>query len=405
MEQKSLRVLDTNKTFFSKITKTITKMLIPTKLSINNMMISMKRNNVIKAYLNYILAVEKDEVEKREDLFKKYEDVYSLYLEAIDKYIMDSVYKKVKNGTASDFEKEALSKYYFVVSLKEKQYIEYKYKKQEYLLKVDYESVLNIKKEQAVEKYNSFYVSKMDSLYKGLLKNYSVQLADTVASKLESVNNIYDKIFTTLESYISEILPVKLRINKNGEYQNVVEDYEKYETMQVGKLDERDRIRQKMILLGISRNLFTHSLPLIAAQQCYIKLIKSARDLIVKSETKARRDRTFDLLIELIEDYNIRLLSTKVYWDKPDEREEYKKFWNEYNNIKKIENKEDMLRQKQILFLKNDLKKLNASRNNYDDIIKSIKEKLVELGAMREIKNSFRTMEGSYKKMQVEACK
>lgn len=405
MEQKSLRVLDTNKTFFSKITKTITKMLIPTKLSINNMMISMKRNNVLKAYSNYNLAVEKDEVEKREDLFKKYEDTYSLYLEAIDKYIIDSVYKKVKNGTASDFEKEALSKYYFIVSLKEKQYIEYKYKKQEYLLKVDYESVLNIKKEQVIEKYNSFYVSKMDSLYKGLLKNYSVQLADTVTSKLESVNNIYDKIFSALESYISEILPVKLRINKNDEYQNVVEDYEKYETMQVGKLDERDRIRQKMILLGISRNLFTHSLPLIVAEQCYIKLIKSARDLIVKSETKARRDRTFDLLIELIEDYNIRLLSTKVYWDRPDEREEYKKFWNEYNNIKKIENKEDMLRQKQILFLKNDLKKLNASRNNYDDIIKNIKEKLVELGAMREIKNSFKTIEGSYKKMQVEACK
>lgn len=405
MEQKSLRVLDTNKTFFSKITKTITKMLIPTKLSINNMMISMKRNNVLKAYSNYILTVEKDEVEKREDLFKKYEDVYSLYLEAIDKYIIDSVYKKVKNGTASDFEKEALSKYYFVVSLKEKQYIEYKYKKQEYLLKVDYESVLNIKKEQTVEKYNSFYVSKMDSLYKGLLKNYSVQLADTVTSKLESVNNIYDKIFNALESYISEILPVKLRINKSTEYQNVVEDYEKYETMQVGKLDERDRIRQKMILLGISRNLFTHSLPLIAAEQCYIKLIKDARDLIVKSETKARRDRTFELLIELIEDYNIRLLSTKVYWDRPEEREEYKKFWNEYNNIKKIENKEDMLKQKQILFLKNDLKKLNKSKNNYDSIIKSIKEKLVELGAMKELKNSFRTMEGSYKKVQVEACK
>lgn len=405
MEQKSLRVLDTNKTFFSKITKTITKMLIPTKLSINNMMISMKRNNVLKAYSNYILAVEKDEVEKREDLFKKYEDVYSLYLEAIDKYIIDSVYKKVKNGTASDFEKEALSKYYFVVSLKEKQYIEYKYKKQEYLLKVDYESVLNIKKEQTVERYNSFYVSKMDSLYKGLLKNYSVQLADTVTSKLESVNNIYDKIFDALESYISEILPVKLRINKNGEYQNVVEDYEKYETMQVGKLDERDKIRQKIILLGISRNLFTHSLPLIAAEQCYIKLIKDARDLIVKSETKIKKDRTFELLIELIEDYNIRLLSTKVYWDRPEEREEYKKFWNEYNDIKKIENKEDMLKQKQILFLKNDLKKLNASRNNYDTIIKNIKEKLVELGAMREIKNSFRTMEGSYKKVQVEACK
>ena len=97
MEQKSLRVLDTNKTFFSKITSTITKILIPTKLGINSMMISMKRNNLIKAYSNYNLAVEEDDIDKKEMLFKKYEEAYSLYLEAIDKYIIDSVYKKVKN--------------------------------------------------------------------------------------------------------------------------------------------------------------------------------------------------------------------------------------------------------------------------------------------------------------------
>ena len=229
MEQKSLRVLDTNKTFFSKITSTITKMLIPTKLGINSMMISMKRNNLIKAYSNYNLAVETDDLEKKEPFFKKYEEAYSLYLEAIDKYIIDSVYKKVKNGTASDFEREALSKYYFVVSLKEKQYLEYKYRKQEYLLKVDYDAVTNIKKESIIEKYNRFYVSKMDSLYKGILKNYSVQLADTVSSKVESVENIYEKIFSTLETYISEVLPIKLRIASSDEYKSILEDYEKYE--------------------------------------------------------------------------------------------------------------------------------------------------------------------------------
>lgn len=101
MEQKSLRVLDTNKTFFSRITNTITKMMIPTKVSINSMMISMKRNNLIKAYSNYTLAVEENDIEKKEVLLKKYEDIYSLYLEAIDKYIIDSVYKKVKNRNSN----------------------------------------------------------------------------------------------------------------------------------------------------------------------------------------------------------------------------------------------------------------------------------------------------------------
>ena len=49
MEERSLRVY-ADKTFFTKITSTISKMLIPTKIGINSMLISMKRNNVLKAY-------------------------------------------------------------------------------------------------------------------------------------------------------------------------------------------------------------------------------------------------------------------------------------------------------------------------------------------------------------------
>ena len=128
-------------------------------------------------------------------------------------------------------------------------------------------------------------------------------------------------------------------------------------------------------------------------------MIKDTRKLLLKSEGKARKERTFELLIELIEDYNIRLLSTKVYWDKPQEREEYKEFWNKYNQIKQIENKEESLKQKQILFLKKDVKKLSQSKKDYSKIIKEIKQKLVELGAMRQIKNSYRTIIGNYKKI------
>lgn len=286
------------------------------------------------------------------------------------------------------------------MSLKEKQYLEYKYRKQEYLLKVDYESVTNLKKENIIEKYNKFYTAKMDTLYKGLLKNYSIQLADTVSSKVDSIDNTYNKIFCTLETYISDILPIKLRTSNKENYKNIIEDYEKYESMLVGKLDERDRIRQKMVLLGISRELFTHSLPLIAAEQCYEKLINDVRNLIANSKTKARRDTTFELLIELIEDYNIRLLSTKVYWDKPEKREEYKKFWNKYKEIKKIEDIKEQNKQKQVLFLKNDLKDLNRSKENNNLIIKCIKQKLLELGAIRQVKNSCKTLTGEFKKVK-----
>ena len=53
MEEKSLRITGTDKTFFNKITKTLTKMLIPTKIGINGMLISIKRNSLLKAFEIY----------------------------------------------------------------------------------------------------------------------------------------------------------------------------------------------------------------------------------------------------------------------------------------------------------------------------------------------------------------
>ncbi len=55
MEERSLRVY-ADKTFFTKITNTITKMLIPTKIGINGMLISIKRNNVLKAYEAFTIS-------------------------------------------------------------------------------------------------------------------------------------------------------------------------------------------------------------------------------------------------------------------------------------------------------------------------------------------------------------
>ena len=396
MEQKSLRVLEGNKTFFSKITTALTKMLIPTKVSINSIMISIKRNNLLKAYNNYELANSSDDIDRKEGLYKKYEDCYSLYLEAIDKYIIDSVYKKVKNNTASSFERDALSKYYMVVALKEKQYIEYKYKKQEYLIKLDFEAINEQMKQSLIERYNEFYVSKMDSLYKGLLKNYSIQLADKVTTKLEGLDNIYDKIFNCLETYISDVLPIKIKKEEQPEFKNIVSEYERYEEITVGKLDNKDQIKKKMALLGISRYLFTHSLPLIAAEECYIRLIKESRSLLLTESSKIKKEKAFKLLIELMEEYNIKLLSTKVYWDRPEEREEYKIFWDKYKAIEG--NDEEAFKEKQELFLKYDLHRLNRKPEKYANIIKAYKDRLVELGVMREIPNKCETIQGKYVK-------
>ena len=389
MEEKSLRVY-TDKTFFTRITSTLSKMLIPTKLGLNAMAISMKRNSIIKNFESYTNASE----DKKEALEKKYEDSYSLYLEAIDKYIMDSIYKKVKNDTASEFEKDALSKYYNIIKLKDSEYIEYKYKKQQYLLDLDYESVNGTGKEKLISKYKQFYISKIDSLYKGVLKHYSIRLADNISSKERDI--IYEKIFICLEEYITNILQIKMEYEDNDTYKKIIDEYNQFQNYTVGKLDQNETIEKRMVLIAISRNLFTHSLPLIVAEQCYIKLLKDVRSLIVDTKVIKKREKAYTLLIKLIEEYNVKLLSTKVYWDKPEKREQHKVFWNKYKELEKIKNKKEQLKQKEILFIKSDLKQVYSNENKYYKIIKFYKGKLVLLGAMKEIKNKCKTLEGQY---------
>lgn len=397
MEQRSLRVVSTNKNFFTKLTNTISRLLIPTKLGINGLMISIKRSSLVKAFEAYKNET-KDEA-KKENLSKKYEDAYTLYLEAIDKYIMDSIYKKVKNGTATEFEKDALSNYYEVIHLKQTEYLEYKYKKQQYLLQLDYQT-LKSEENKILPRYERFYSVKIEQLYKGVLKHYSIQLADNLT--YQDKNIIYDKIFDLLEDYITEVLPLKLKLDDSNMYKNIISQYEKFDRFTVGKLDVKDTIEKRMILLGISRQLFTHSLPLVVAEQCYVKILKDLRQIIVTTTIASKKEAAYKLLIELIEDYNIRLLSTKIYWDKPADREEYKLFWNEYKKLQKgkEDNIEKYEKQKEILFVKADLKKLQAAKRDYSKIIDFYKSKLVELGVMKELKNKCRTSKKIYSRIK-----
>ena len=398
MEERSLRITGTDKTFFNKITSTLTKMLIPTKIGINGMLISIKRNSLLKAYENY---QDESGNYNKEELTKKYDSAYEAYLESLDKYVMNSIYNKVKNNTASEFEKNALSRYYEVTSLKENEYVEYKYRKQKYLLELDYEGIKVSGKVKLLEKYNQFYINKMDNLYKSILKNYSIKLADTINVYDSTKDWIYTKIFYTLEEYIQNILSLKIENKVDDNLKNVISDYEKYETYTVGKLDIKDNIEKNMLLLGVSRKLFTHSLPLIVAEQCYEKLLKDARVLVQDTKIATKRERAYSMLINLMEDYNVKLLSTKVYWESQKQKDEYKTFWNNYKEVLKLKETDfiEYVKQKEILFIKEDLKKLHSAKIDYSKITKYYKRKLVDYGAMKQLKDSYKS-QGSYVKVK-----
>ena len=294
-----------------------------------------------------------------------------------------------------------MSKYYEVTSLKENEYAEYKYRKQKYLLELDYEGIKLSSKEKIKEKYQKFYVSKMDSLYKSILKNYSIKVADNINNYDSTKEWIYTKIFYTLEDYIQNILSLKLELNEDQNLKSIVSEYEKFESYTVGKLDTKDNIEKNMILLGISRKLFTHSLPLIVAEQCYEKLLKDARSLVQDTKIATKREKAYSMLINLIEDYNVKLLSTKVYWESPKERDQYKEFWKKYQDILKLKETDfiEYVKQKEILFIKNDIKNLDNGKIDYSKLMKYYKRKLVDYGVMKQISNTCKS-EGKYTKIK-----
>lgn len=383
MEERSLKVLANDTTFMSKISNTLTKLLIPTKLGLNSMMITLKRNAVLKAHETYQNTKNNDS--KAENALNRYEESYTLYLESIDKYIMDSVYKKVKSGSASSFEQTALSNYYNVVHLKETEYAEYKARKQKFLLDLDYDTVVNGGKEKLIGRYQKMYMEKSDGLYKSILKNYSVKLADGIKEKNLNQIELYKNIFMTLDEYVKTILPLKIEEGYE-DFAKIKNDYDELDQFDVGKLDEKDFLEKNEILLGMSRTLFTHSLPLIAAEQCYNKLIKDARNLIVTTKQENKQEEVYKALLKIVKNYNEKLLSTKVYWENPEERENYKKFWNEYQTAKTDE-------QTEIAILKRELHDIKEDGPKAKQISQFYKNKLVEFGVMREVKNRCRTME------------
>ena len=384
MAERSIKVLDTNKTFFGKISNTLSKLLVPTKIGINGFVITLKRNNLLKSYENYNNLPNHIEDSKKEALLNKYEEAYSLYLEAIDKHIMDTVYKKVKTGSASEFEKTAMSDYYMITNLKNTDYNEYKYRKQKYLIELDYESIKVSDKTKTLNRYNGFYLSKMDVFYKGILKNYSVSLAETTKKAEIDRNKVFHNIFTTLDEYMKNIMPLKFSSDEKGSYNKIKDDYENYERFEVGKLSEKDEIEKKILLLNMSRVVFTHSLPLVAAEKCYEKLIEDARDSIISASNDKRREEVYTLLLDILEEYDKKLLSTKIYWEDLTEREKFKTFWE-------IFSEKESDRDKEILLLRRELSMIDSSDKSKEKLVKFYKDKLVKFGVMRSLKNSATT--------------
>ena len=70
------------------------------------------------------------------------------------------------------------------------------------------------------------------------------------------------------------------------------------------------------------------------------------------------------MLLNLIEDFNIRLLATKVYWDNARDREQFKNFHEKYKEIEKLKEIDfiEYVKEKEILFMKEDIKRVQSAK-------------------------------------------
>ena len=275
MEQaksKTLKIITTNTNFIGRVATTIRNILVPTKIGMNSFLISMKRRAYIKADKILEKVKEVPSKSQREEAERKYNIAYEEYLEAIDKYIMDSIYAKVRTDRATKIEKKALADYYKINTNKSEQYEEYKNKKQLFLLSLDYK-VLKASGKKIDEKYEELYALKETKIYRNLLKNYSVRLADNRLISNEKKNGIYMEIFRSLAEYVKEILPLEMKHSKINKYSKIQSEIDRYNSY-LGKLDEKDNLERTIILLNLSRTLFTHSLPMPVIEECFRKIIK-----------------------------------------------------------------------------------------------------------------------------------
>ena len=231
----------------------------------------------------------------------------------------------------------------------------------------------------------------------GILIDYNDNQYEVTSEVIENEKESKVKVFTTKCTTIDECIYNFGISDKKTQKNNEEKIGKELGYLSKGKLHQNEGIEKRMVLVSISRKLFTHSLPLIVAEQCYVKLLKDTRSLIVDTKIIKKQEKAYALLIKLIEEYNVKLLSTKIYWDKPEKKEVYKEFWKKFQKLQEIKetDPDEYEKQKEILFIKADLKQVMQNENKYYKIIIFYKEKLVEFGVMKKLKNCCKS-EGNY---------
>lgn len=377
---------------FGKAINNLNKMLYSPSGSFFNIAINSKRNSVVK---NFILSESYEKMtseKKRNNLMSKYEKVYEAYLEMLERYITETIYNKAKKKVTSLKENKLLSSYYEVISLKSSDFVEYKYRRQTLLLEMDWDIILATKQNAFVEKYKKFYLSVVSQLYKSLMRHYAVNLTDATKDKQQTYSHIYNLI----EDYIKKVLPYEEETETN---KRIMEIY-KNQIITIDTYNKKSysEIKRSVLLLEISKFIFAYSLPMVALDQCYQELIEASRVAVMNTFLDADKFEVYQLLLDLLESYNVNVLSKKIYWDTDLEKEEYVKFFNKYQEFKKLERIDyaEYIRLREVHFIMDDLAKIKGDKK-FEELRKYYRERMIQQKGFRKLKNSHSTKKGNWR--------
>lgn len=377
---------------FGKAINNLNKMLYSPSGSFFNIAINSKRNSVVK---NFILSESYEKMtseKKRNNLMSKYEKVYEAYLEMLERYVTETIYNKAKKKVTSLKENKLLSSYYEVISLKSTDFVEYKYRRQTLLLEMDWDIILATKQNAFVEKYKKFYLSVVSQLYKSLMRHYAVNLTDATKDKQQTYSHIYNLI----EDYVKKVLPYEEETETN---KRIMEIY-KNQIITIDTYNKKSysEIKRSVLLLEISKFIFAYSLPMVALDQCYQELIEASRVAVMNTFLDADKFEVYQLLLDLLESYNVNVLSKKIYWDTDLEKEEYVKFFNKYQEFKKLERIDyaEYIRLREVHFIMDDLAKIKGDKK-FEELRKYYRERMIQQKGFRKLKNSHSTKKGNWR--------
>lgn len=402
MPELQLKVVkNTGDGIWGKALNNLNKVLYSSNGGFFNFVINSKRNALLRASASYeeIASIAKES--KRNSVTEKYEKAYDNYLNTLEKYIKETIYTRAQKRVSTIKENKVLSEYYEINSLKGTEYCEYKYRRQMMLLSMDFENILATKSGYFVEKYEKFYVSVIDQLYKGTMRHYSIKLTN----QNEDKNAVYSKIYDLVEGYIKEVLPY---VNQTEEVKKIQETYQKYvAVIDMYSKKEINTIKRQLYLLELGISIFSYCLPLLATEECYLNIISNARTIIPNMYITADKFEAYELLLDAMESYMYNVLAKKTTWDNEMKKEEFVAFWDKFMQYKKLEKIDlyEYKRLREVLFVTNDIKYLKKQNVPVKELMVYYRDRMKQQGGLRKFKNSVKKMEGKWKtRRRCEAC-